>query len=32
MGSEIRDKSLAESGERKIEWVKKNVLRIEEII
>ncbi|MCI9138425.1 adenosylhomocysteinase [bacterium 1XD42-8] len=24
MGSEIRDKSLAESGERKIEWVKKN--------
>lgn len=24
MGSEIRDKSLAESGKRKIEWVKKN--------
>lgn len=24
MGSEIKDKSLAESGERKIEWVKKN--------
>ena len=24
MGSEIRDINLAESGERKIEWVKRN--------